>query len=149
MARTSRPSDLLSISFAIAPAIRNARFSADVKSKRRYYFLQAFQFSTGGPDVDLGAVVFDVTRLPDTTKIRGGPPDWGAGPAGRVPRNPCFQAFHGRAAAIHDHAVRERARLRHRQAGLAGTGSRDKWRGIPSTPNAIPRSARDRWHDFG
>ena len=43
---------------------------AYVKSRGRYYFLQAFQFTAGGPDVDLGAVVFDVTGLPDTTKIR-------------------------------------------------------------------------------
>ncbi|MBI4500169.1 MAG: hypothetical protein HY700_03310 [Gemmatimonadetes bacterium] len=43
---------------------------AYVKSKGRYYFLQAFQFQPGGPDVDLGAVVFDVTGLPDTRKIR-------------------------------------------------------------------------------
>ena len=41
-----------------------------VKSKGRYYFLQSFQFGEGGPHRDLGAVVFDVTGLPDTTKIR-------------------------------------------------------------------------------
>src|SRR5262249_8905730 len=40
------------------------------KSHGRYYFVQSFQFRSGGPDVDLGAVVFDVTGLPDTTKIK-------------------------------------------------------------------------------
>src|ERR1051326_7925751 len=43
---------------------------AYLKSRGRYYFVQAFQFAAGGPDVDLGAVVFDVTGLPDTSKIR-------------------------------------------------------------------------------
>lgn len=36
----------------------------------RYYYVQSFQFGQGGPDHDLGAVVFDVTGLPDPTKIR-------------------------------------------------------------------------------
>ena len=40
------------------------------KSKGRYYFLQSFQFGEGGPHRELGAVVFDVTGLPDTTKIK-------------------------------------------------------------------------------
>jgi hypothetical protein len=40
------------------------------KSKGRYYFLQSFQFAEGGPDVDLNAIVFDVTGLPDTSKVR-------------------------------------------------------------------------------
>src|SRR5262245_34497657 len=40
------------------------------KSKGRYYFLQSFQFGEGGPHRDLGAVVFDVTGLPDTAKIK-------------------------------------------------------------------------------
>ena len=43
---------------------------AYLKSQGRYYFAQGCQFSQGGPDVDLGAVVFDMTGLPDTTKIR-------------------------------------------------------------------------------
>ena len=40
------------------------------KSKGRYYFMQSFQFGEGGPHRDLGAIVFDVTGLPDTTKIK-------------------------------------------------------------------------------
>jgi len=36
----------------------------------RYYFAQSFQFRAGGPNNDLGAVIFDVTSLPDTTGIR-------------------------------------------------------------------------------
>ncbi len=36
----------------------------------RYYDVQSFQFRAGSPDTDLGAVVLDVTGLPDVTKVR-------------------------------------------------------------------------------
>src|SRR5437588_2610288 len=41
-----------------------------VKIRGRYYYVQSFEFSAGGPDPDLGAIVFDVTGLPDTTTIK-------------------------------------------------------------------------------
>ncbi len=40
------------------------------KSRGRYYVVQGMQFDPGTVDADLGAVVFDVTSLPDTTRIR-------------------------------------------------------------------------------
>ena len=40
------------------------------KHDGRYYLVQSMQFAAGGPDVDLGAVVFDVTSLPDVSGIR-------------------------------------------------------------------------------
>ena len=40
------------------------------KVNNRYYFVQSMQFAQGGPDSDLGAVVFDVTGLPDTSRVR-------------------------------------------------------------------------------
>ena len=40
------------------------------KTHGRYYFVQCFQFSQGSPDADLGAIVFDVTGLPDSTKVK-------------------------------------------------------------------------------
>jgi hypothetical protein len=40
------------------------------KTHGRYYFVQCFQFAQGGPDADLGAIVFDVTGLPDTSTIK-------------------------------------------------------------------------------
>jgi hypothetical protein len=43
---------------------------AYLKSRGRYYYVQSFQFAQGGPDVDLAALVFDVTGLPDTSQIR-------------------------------------------------------------------------------
>src|SRR5262245_6574757 len=47
---------------ALAPAY--------LKSHGRYYFVQSYQFASTGPDNDLGASVFDVTGLPDTTKVK-------------------------------------------------------------------------------
>jgi hypothetical protein len=40
------------------------------KWKDRYYVVQSLQFGQGGPDTDLGAVVLDVTDLPDPSKVR-------------------------------------------------------------------------------
>jgi len=40
------------------------------KHDGRYYYIQSMQFSQGGPNADLGAIVMDVTGLPDTTTIR-------------------------------------------------------------------------------
>ena len=40
------------------------------KSGGRYYYIQSFQFSGGGPDSDLGAIIFDVTGLPDPSQVR-------------------------------------------------------------------------------
>ena len=41
------------------------------KTHGRYYYVQCFQFAQGSPDADLGAIVFDVTGLPDTTQDQG------------------------------------------------------------------------------
>jgi hypothetical protein len=40
------------------------------KLKGRYYLTDAFQFAQGGPDADLGAIVFDVTGLPSCALIK-------------------------------------------------------------------------------
>ena len=40
------------------------------KLKARYYDAQSFQFAAGSPDNDMGAVILDVTALPDTTRIK-------------------------------------------------------------------------------
>lgn len=45
----------------------------DVKNFKidgRYYVVQSLQFGQGGPDYDLGAVVLDVTGLPDPASVR-------------------------------------------------------------------------------
>jgi len=36
----------------------------------RYYYAQSYQFFQGSPDADLGAVIFDVTGLPDSSKVK-------------------------------------------------------------------------------
>jgi hypothetical protein len=36
----------------------------------RYYYAQSYQFMQGTPDADLGAVIFDVTGLPDSSKVK-------------------------------------------------------------------------------
>jgi len=40
------------------------------KFNGRYYVVQSLQFGAGGPDSDLGAVVLDVTGLPDASTVR-------------------------------------------------------------------------------
>ncbi|HEY5059882.1 MAG TPA: hypothetical protein VII52_00040 [Gemmatimonadaceae bacterium] len=40
------------------------------KTHGRYYYVQAFQFAQGTPDADLGAIVFDVSGLPDSAKVK-------------------------------------------------------------------------------
>jgi len=40
------------------------------KIKGRYYYAQSYQFMQGSPDADLGAVIFDVTGLPDPAKVK-------------------------------------------------------------------------------
>src|SRR5262245_2512348 len=41
-----------------------------VKTRGRYYFFNAFQFQNGGPNHDLGGIMWDVTGLPDTSTIK-------------------------------------------------------------------------------
>jgi hypothetical protein len=43
---------------------------AYLKSKGRYYFAQSYQYAATSPDNDLGAIIFDVTGLPDTTRVK-------------------------------------------------------------------------------
>ncbi len=40
------------------------------KTGGRYYYVQSFQFNPGSPDGDLGAVIFDVTGLPNPASVR-------------------------------------------------------------------------------
>ena len=44
--------------------------AAYFKIDGRYYFVQSLQFQQGTPDEDLGAVILDVTGLPDASKVR-------------------------------------------------------------------------------
>ena len=46
-----------------------ARDVAYFKLKDRYYLVQSFQFEAGHPEAGLGAVVFDVTGLPEASAV--------------------------------------------------------------------------------
>ena len=49
----------------------SARWTASTsRSANRYYYAQSYQFMQGSPDADLGAVIFDVTGLPDPRKVK-------------------------------------------------------------------------------
>ena len=41
-----------------------------LKLNNRYYYAQSFQILNGSPKTEVGAIVFDVTGLPDTTKVK-------------------------------------------------------------------------------
>src|SRR4051812_37000115 len=40
------------------------------KTKGRYYYVQAVQIRAGSPDRDLSSIIFDVTGLPDSSKVK-------------------------------------------------------------------------------
>ncbi|MGH7523613.1 MAG: LVIVD repeat-containing protein [Gemmatimonadales bacterium] len=40
------------------------------KINNRYYYAQSYQFFQGSPDADLGAVILDVTGLPDPSQVK-------------------------------------------------------------------------------
>ena len=44
--------------------------SKQFKIDDRYYFIQSVSFRQGGPNSDVGGIVFDVTDLPDVSRIR-------------------------------------------------------------------------------
>ena len=48
----------------------------------RHYLVQSFQFAQGGPDAELGAVVFDVTDLPDDPPEEVARISYGGSPGG-------------------------------------------------------------------
>ncbi len=54
------------------PELHDGRATAPAyfKIAGRYYLVQSFQFRQGSPDADMGAVVMDMTSLPDTAKIK-------------------------------------------------------------------------------
>ena len=50
--------------------VGRATAPAYFKIGSRYYLVQSFQFRQGGADADLGAVVMDMTGLPDTSTVK-------------------------------------------------------------------------------
>jgi len=54
----------------LRPGISGAYNPKYFKLKGRYYVALCVQYLPGGPDADLGAIIFDVTGLPDTAKVK-------------------------------------------------------------------------------
>jgi hypothetical protein len=55
------------------PELHTGRGGSDghyFKLNGRYYYVQSFHFGQDGKDADVGAIVFDVTSLPDTSRVR-------------------------------------------------------------------------------
>ena len=65
----------------------------------RYYVVQSLQFGSGGPNNDLGAVVLDVTGLPDPTTVHRGGSHPRTRDAGWLPQHLCVQALKWSCAA--------------------------------------------------
>ncbi len=55
------------------------------KHEGRYYYIQSVQFRQGGPNADVGAIVFDMTDLPDVSKIKE---------VGRIRQSDALGGFH-------------------------------------------------------
>ena len=63
------------------------------RSATKYYYAQSFQFMQGSPDADLGAVIFDVTGLPDSSKVKVVARIRYPAVAGRLPQHVRLQAL--------------------------------------------------------
>ena len=66
------------------------------KLKGRYYVAECFQFAQGTPDNDLGAIIFDVTGLPDTSKVKVVARIRAPRDAGRLPQPVAYKHSDGR-----------------------------------------------------
>ena len=66
----------------------------------KYYYVQSCQFMQGSPDADLGAVVFDVTGLPDSSKVKVVARIRYPEGAGRLPQHLRLQALRRPGAAV-------------------------------------------------
>lgn len=55
------------------PELHTGRGGSDghyFKMTGKYYYVQSFHFSQAGKDTDVGAIIFDVTGLPDTSRVK-------------------------------------------------------------------------------
>ena len=76
------------------------------KLNGRYYYMQSFQLQPGTPDADLGAVIANVTGLPDTSKIKIVARIRCARDAGRLSQHVRLQALRRACAPVHDRRLR-------------------------------------------
>ena len=80
-----------------------------------YYYAQSFQFMQGSPDADLGAVIFDVTGLPDPSEGQGRRAHSLSAVAGRLPQHLRVQALRRPRPVLRDDQPVEGAHLRSRR----------------------------------
>ncbi len=114
------------------------------KLRGRYYYIQSTQFRRSGPDADVGAIVVDVTSLPDTSRVRE---------AGRIRAPDAPGGFHNIFAYKHSDSRAILFATSGGQAKMYDLGrflSGDATYGliagvpVPETPNALTTS----YHDF-
>lgn len=114
------------------------------KLNARYYYVQSFQFGQGGPDSDLGAIVFDVTGLPDASSVREAARIQGPDVVGGFHNIFMYKHSDGRAllfATRGDYArVYDMAQVLDGEEGLVGQ--------IPTPEWANEFSGRPGYHDF-
>lgn len=114
----------------------------------RYYYVQGLQFAQGTPDADLGAVVFDVTGLPDSSRVEE---------VGRIRTPESPGGFHNLFAYKHsDGRVLlfttvdgSHANVYDMESFLSGGADQGLVARIDVPENPCPRSRPSRtWHDF-
>ena len=115
------------------------------KTRGRYYYVQSVQFQSGGPDADLGGIVFDVTGLPDTSRIEE---------AGRIRAPATPGGFHNIFAYKHSDGrvllfttvSAPQANVYDMERSLAGDGDQGLIARVPVPPN--PLRPNRGYHDF-
>ena len=125
------------------------------KLKNRYYYVSRSRFGQGSPDADLGAIVFDVTGLPDTDQVKEVAPDPEPGSPGGFHDELRLQAFQRRALLFTTIRRPMRQHLRHRQVVAAGDAERrarsrrsrsrsspDAYRSAATTTSTSPTTRR-------
>jgi hypothetical protein len=117
------------------------------KINNRYYYAQSFQFQQGTPDEDLGAVVFDVTGLPDSSKVK-------VVARIRYPASPggfhnTFAYKHSDGRALYFATVNAQKALVYDLSKVVGGGDPSTWL-IGEVPNPTPMKqiGAGGYHDF-
>ncbi|MGE5230636.1 MAG: LVIVD repeat-containing protein [Deltaproteobacteria bacterium] len=113
----------------------------------KYYYVQSYQFFQGSPDADLGAIVFDVTGLPDASTVR---------PVARIRYPAAPGGFHNIFAYKHSDGrvllfatVNEGKALIYDLAKVVSSADTSGWivGGVPN-PTPFPQIGASGYHDF-
>jgi len=115
----------------------------------RYYYVQSFQFGQGGPNSDLGAIVFDVTGLPDVSTVREVGRIQGEGEQGGFHNIYMYKHSDGR-ALLFSTSNSELARVYDMGKFVDGDQEGAYLGGVPNPQTGYwaLRGGRGSWHDF-